>query len=137
MLNRRVGYGAIAFALFAVEVYIAARLAHTGFVRGSLGDILVVAVLYTAALSFREFDRVRLAAATFVFACFIELCQLFQLAPALGLHPTSVLGIVLGSTATWEDVLCYLTGAAMTLGIDLAVTRRRAPQPRTSTSLDV
>ena len=126
MRKERIRYAVIALFLLAVEVLIAMKLSHLHFVRGSLGDVLVVVFLYALALSIRDFDRPRLAAAIFLFACFIELCQYFRLAQALGLHPKGILGTVIGSTATWEDIVCYLVGTAVALSGDLATWRIRA-----------
>ena len=124
MQTHRLRYGVIALLLLCVEIVIATKLSHLDFVRGSLGDILVVVLLYAFALSIRDFDRRRLAAGTFLFACFIELCQYFRLAHALRLHPNGVLSTVLGSTAAWEDVVCYLVGTVAAFFGDLALFGR-------------
>lgn len=124
--TQRLRYGIIALLLFLVELIIAIEVPHTSFVRSSLGDVLVVVFLYALALSMRDFDRPRLAAAVFVFACFIELCQYFRLAQTLGLRPNGVLWIVIGSTATWGDVGCYFIGAAAALAVDVVGLRFRS-----------
>ena len=130
MVDRRIHYGVLALVLFLVEVFIAVRLPHLNFVRGSLGDVLVVVFLYATALAIRDFDRFQLAGATFLFACVIEACQYFRLAQLLGLRPNGVLWTALGSTATWEDVVCYFVGAALALVCDLALFGRRRTRPR-------
>jgi hypothetical protein len=126
MRTQRLRYGIIALLVFLVELLIAMKVPHASFVRGSLGDILVVVLIYALALSIRDFDRPRLAATVFLFACFIELCQYFRLAQTLGLRPNGVLWIVIGSTATWEDIGCYLVGAAVALIGDLVALRFRS-----------
>jgi len=125
MQNPRLRYGVVALVLLAAEAYIATRLTYMNFVRGSLGDILVVVLLYAFALSIREFDRVRLAAGTFLFSCGIELCQYLHLGQRLGLRPNGILWVTLGSIATWEDIYCYFAGAILALVLDLAVLVRR------------
>ena len=123
--TQRLRYGIIALLLFLVEVIIAVKVPHASFVRGSLGDILVVVLLYALALSSRDFHRPRLAAAVFLFACFIELCQYLQLAQTLGLRPNGIAWIVIGSTATWGDITCYLAGAVAALVGDVLFVRSR------------
>ena len=123
MRTQRLRYGIIALLVFLVELIIAVKVPHTSFVRSSLGDVLVVVFLYALCLSMRDFDRPRLAAAVFLFACFIELSQYFRLAQTLGLRPNGVLWIVFGSTATWGDIGCYLVGAAVALIGDAVVVR--------------
>lgn len=124
MRTQRLRYGIIALLLFLAMLVIAIKVPHTSFVRGSLGDVLVVVFLYALALSVRDFDRPRLAGAVFLFACFIELCQYFRLAQTLGLRPNGVLWVVIGSTADWGDIACYLVGALVALIGDLVIVRK-------------
>ncbi len=119
-MPRRRPYLVAALALLAVEVLIATKLSHWGFVRSSLGDVLVTMLLYCAALAVRDFERVRLALATFGFACLIEVAQYLGLAAALGLRPGSTLRIVLGDSFSWGDIACYLAGCLLALAIDAA-----------------
>ncbi|MBN1609711.1 MAG: DUF2809 domain-containing protein [Polyangiaceae bacterium] len=111
-------YALLALFLFAMEVLIAMRLAHVPFVRGSLGDVLVVVLLYCLVLCIRDVDRLRLAAAVFLFACAVELAQYFELARLLRLRPGSVASIVLGSAFEWTDILCYFVGCVGVLVLD-------------------
>lgn len=129
-MRRRAVYLSFAILIFAVEVLIATRLRNAPFVRGSLGDVLVVILIYCAALSLREFRRIRLAVGVFLFACAIEGSQYFHLARALGLRPGGVLWIALGATFQWGDILCYLVGCATVLSLDLLITKRRCCPPR-------
>jgi hypothetical protein len=117
-VRRRRVYLACAVALFLVEVLIATKLRHLGFVRASLGDVLVTMLLYCAALAVRDFDRVRLSLAVFAFACLVELSQYWHLAEALGLKPGSVLRIMLGDSFSWGDIVCYLSGCLLALAVD-------------------
>ena len=126
MRTQRLRYGIIALLLFIVELIIAMKFPQTSFVRGSLGDILVVVLLYALALSIRDFNRPRLAAAVLLFACFIEICQYFRLAQTLGLRPNGVAWIVIGSTATWADIGCYFVGAVAALVGDVVFVRPRS-----------
>ena len=118
-------YALLSLLLFATEVLIATQLAHVPFVRGSLGDVLVVGLLYCLVLSLRDVDRPRLAAAVFLFACAVELTQYFELARLLGLRPGSVGWIVLGSTFQWTDILCYFVGCVAALVLDRSQWLRR------------
>lgn len=123
-MRHRPVYLSLAILIFAVEVLIATRLRHMPFVRGSLGDVLVVVLIYCAALAVRDFPRIRLALGVFLFACAVEGAQYFQLARALGLRQGSVLWIVLGATFQWSDILCYLVGCAAALSVDSLIRKR-------------
>jgi hypothetical protein len=121
-MRRRAVYFVLAISVLAVEILIATRLRNLPFVRGSLGDVLVVILIYCAVLSLREFRRVRLALGVFLFACAIEGAQYFHLARVLGLRSGGVLWIALGATFQWADILCYLVGCATVLSLDLLIT---------------
>jgi len=128
-MRQRATYLLIAVFILGVEVLIATRLGHLRFVRASLGDVLVVALLYCLALAVRELDRVRLGAGVFCFACAVEASQYFHLVRVLGLRPGSVAYLALGDTFQWGDVLCYLVGCVLAVAVDtlvVALARRRA-----------
>ena len=114
----RTRYALFSLLLFATEILIATRLAHMPLVRGSLGDVFVVMLLYCLVLSFRNVDRLRLAGGVFLFACAIEMAQYFGLAHQLGFRRGSAASIVLGSTFQWTDILCYFVGCAAALVLD-------------------
>ncbi len=123
-MARRTWYRVLSLAIFVVEVLIATVWAHLGFVRSSLGDVLVVMLLYCLALSLREFRRGALAGVVFVFACAVEVSQYFHLASVLHFKPNSVGWIILGSSFQWTDILCYLTGCAVALFADVVTLPR-------------
>jgi hypothetical protein len=119
-VKRRQIYWLCALGLFLVEVLIATKLAHLGFVRSSLGDVLVTMLLYCLALGVRDFDRLRLALAVFAFACGIEAAQYLELAQALGLERGSVLRVMIGDSFSWADIACYLAGCVVAFAVDHA-----------------
>ncbi len=99
--------------LFAVEVYIA-MFVHDEIIRPFIGDVLVVGVLYFFIRSF--IIKVRyLAIYVFLFACFIEICQYFNLVSILHMENIKVAKIILGSTFDLNDIFCYLVGTIMLL----------------------
>jgi Protein of unknown function (DUF2809) len=118
-------YLALALALFLVEVLIATKLKNLGFVRGSLGDFLVVGLVYFAVQGVRKFRPVPLGLGVFVFACMVEFSQGLHLAERLGLRPGSVLQIVLGSVFSWSDIAMYLLGCIAAVALDRFVLGNR------------
>jgi hypothetical protein len=125
----RIRFLILAVLLFGGEVLIATRFAHSGFVRSSLGDVLVVILVFCLLQAVRTFERVRAAVGVFVFAGAVELSQYFHLARWLGLPRGSVLRIALGDTFQWGDLLCYLVGCVIAVALDVAVRRSGAGQP--------
>ena len=51
----------------------------------------------------------RLPFYVFLFACFVEVLQYFQLVETLGIT-NRALRIILGSTFDWKDIVCYGAG---------------------------
>ncbi|MBK8014591.1 MAG: DUF2809 domain-containing protein [Deltaproteobacteria bacterium] len=125
VLTRRTLYRILALALLGIEFSIATVFAGVPFVRGSLGDVLCVALLYCFVLSWREVPRVPLALGVFGVACAVEVAQFLDLAGALGLRPGSFFAIVLGHYFEWADILCYFVGTVTTVGLDLWTLRGR------------
>ncbi|MCB9653440.1 MAG: DUF2809 domain-containing protein [Deltaproteobacteria bacterium] len=123
VLKRRNVYRILAVALLGIEFSIATVFEGVPFIRGSLGDVLCVALLYCLVLSWREVPRIPLALGIFGVACAVEVAQLVGLADALGLQPGSFLAIVLGHYFEWADILCYLVGTVTTVALDLWTLR--------------
>jgi hypothetical protein len=128
-MSVRAWYLVLALLLFGVEVLIATRFARSGFVRGSMGDVLVVVPVFCLVQAVHVFERVRAAAGVFLFASLVEFSQALHLARWLGLRPGSVLRIVLGDTFQWGDLLCYLAGCTLAVGLDLVITRTAHGRP--------
>jgi len=124
-MRSKPSYLALALILFIVEVLIATKLRSLGFVRGSLGDFLVVALVYFAAQGVHKFKPVPLGVAVFAFACMVEVTQGLHLAARLGFRPGSFLQIVLGSVFSWSDIAMYLLGCIATVALDRFVIGNR------------
>ena len=107
----------IAVIVFIAEVLIAACLHQHPFIRGFLGDLLVVILVYYTVLVFFELPPKTLAIAVFCFATLIEVGQYFHLADHLGLAKGSIMRIVVGTTFSWFDLLAYLIGCLLALGL--------------------
>lgn len=104
-----------ALLLFAIEVVIATQLNHAFFIRAYFGDFLVVILVYCAIAACFQIEPQRLALGVFIFACSIELAQLFKLADLLKLTGTA--RIILGTSFSWVDILMYALGCLSIYGI--------------------
>ncbi|AZR32390.1 DUF2809 domain-containing protein [Xanthomonas vasicola] len=112
-------YLLLAFAVLAIEVAIGAGKLGGLWVRGSLGDVLAVILVYCGlrgllALSPRW--ACVLAVAT---GCLIEGLQAIHLADRLGLRPGSAGYVALGNTATLYDLSMYLIGGSLAYTSDV------------------
>lgn len=105
-MRRRWGYLLAFFVLLGVEVCIGLWV-RDDFVRPYVGDMLVTVLL--CCLAKGMFPNFAPAIPVFLFAAAVEGLQWLRLTEKLGLEGT-VLGIILGSTCDWKDLLCYGLG---------------------------
>ena len=100
--------------IFIIEVLIATVFKHWFFVRAYLGDVIVVILIYTFIFSFFDIkNKNALIFGIFIFAVFIEVLQYLGIAEFLKLKPGSIAHIVVGSSFSWIDILCYAAGCVL------------------------
>jgi hypothetical protein len=107
--NRRLAYWITFIAILAVEVCIA-LFVHDDFVRPYVGDALVTVLL--CCLSRAVLPKLHPALPVFGISLAAELWQWLGLTKKLGLDGT-VLGVILGATADWKDIVCYGIGCLL------------------------
>ena len=108
-MKKRIFYALAALALFGIEVCIA-LFVRGGFVRNSLGDVLVVVLIHCALRVVFPGRPKLLAVYVFLFACLVEFTQHIHLLDLLGLAHIGWLRIVIGGTFDWADIACYGVG---------------------------
>ncbi|WP_427994379.1 DUF2809 domain-containing protein [Xanthomonas hortorum] len=129
----RMLYLLLALAVLLIEVAIGAGRLGGPWVRGSLGDVLAVILVYCGlrgVLALSPRWAALLAVAT---GCVIEGLQAIHLAERLGLRPGSAAAIALGNTATLYDLAMYLVGGGVAyigdvLSCRVAASSGRHPQ---------
>jgi hypothetical protein len=99
-------------ALLGVEVLIA-LFVRDGWIRGFLGDVLVVAVLFYLLRSFVPVKPLPLALGVFLFACAVEVAQAFDFVTRLGFEDNRLVRTALGSTFDVLDLPAYALGALL------------------------
>ena len=117
-------YAVIAVVLFGVEVLIA-LFARDGFVRPYIGDMLAVALVYTALRAVTPLRLVAALGVTLAVAFVIEFAQLFGLLRALGLGDNGLARVVLGGVFDLMDLAAYVAGAVLIVGIELGMRQGR------------
>lgn len=110
-MRGKVFYRWAALLLFLVEVFIAVAVpgSEYPFIRYSIGDFLVVILLYCLVKGFWEVDAVRLALGVFAFAVAVEVAQYFHLVDVLGIE-NQVIRIIIGTSFSVEDLFMYAAG---------------------------
>jgi len=113
--NRR--YFALAALLFCTELLIA-LYAHDDFVRPYLGDVLVVILIYCFIKTFFKLSVNATAVVVLAVAFSIEFLQFVKIVEILGLRRNSAASIAIGTSFAWEDLLCYIAGIIIVIGLE-------------------
>lgn len=113
-MKKRLGYILAFVLLLTVEILIA-LFVRDDFIRPYGGDILVT-VLICAAVRILFPTGIRfLPLWVFLFAAGVEIGQYFDFVTLLGLGDIAFFRILLGSTFSFEDLLCYAAGCVLFL----------------------
>lgn len=102
-------YFALTVILFVIEICIAIFV-NDAFVRPFLGDVIVVWFIYYFIRSFIAIKPIYIAFFTLLFSFAVEIGQYFKLIEILGLQEYKWARIVIGTSFSWWDLLCYVVG---------------------------
>ena len=112
MKSRRVIYAIITIIILIIEIIIAIFV-HDRFIRPYVGDVLVVAVIYTFVRIFIP-DKVKLLPLyIFLFGTFVELMQYINVVKLLGLQDNKFFSVLIGTTFDIKDIICYGVGCLL------------------------
>lgn len=112
-MKRCMVYLAGFIALFSIEILIGTLT--SGWIRGYIGDVLVLPLLYCLIRIFTPALPRSLPLWLFALGCLAELLQLLRFAELLGFAEGSLPAVILGTRADWRDVLCYAIGTLLTI----------------------
>lgn len=104
--------------LFITEVCIAIFVPSDSFVRHSVGDFLVVILLYCMVKSFVVIDAKTLAISVLLFAFAVEFAQYFHLVDVLGIE-NKILRIIIGTSFSVGDLVMYSLGCLTAYALDV------------------
>lgn len=121
--RKRLFYAIATFILLVTEVLIA-LFVHDGFVRPYVGDVLVVAVIYTFIRIFLPEKCPLLPLFVFIFAAAVEVSQYFRLVELLGLGNNRFFRVLIGSVFDWKDILCYAIGCLILGAYEIIIRKK-------------
>ena len=107
----------IFLAIFLIEVIIALFI-NDSFIRPYGGDILVVMLMYYFIKSFIETKPLYIIIGVVLFAYLVEVGQYFRLVEILNMQDNKVMCVVIGSSFSWWDIVCYTVGGLICYFID-------------------
>lgn len=108
----RAVYGAVFCFILLLEVLIALFL-EDDFIRPYGGDILVTVLICCFARIFVPTGVQLLPVWVFLLAAAVEVGQYFDFVAVLGLGESRFFRILLGSTFSWADLICYGIGCGL------------------------
>ena len=121
-MKKRFGY-AIAFLVLLITEILIALFVRDDFIRPYGGDILVT-VLICAAVRILFPTGIRLLPLwVFLFAAAVEIGQYFDFVTLLGLGNITFFRILLGSTFSVADLICYAAGCLLFWIGEKAITK--------------
>ncbi|MBB5018562.1 hypothetical protein HNQ59_001851 [Chitinivorax tropicus] len=137
-ISGRAIYLLLALLVFLIEFAIAKGWIGGMFIRGSVGDILVIILIHCV---FRGISQVSVSGAA-ITACalgfLVEGLQAIHLAELLGWPKGSVAYIVLGNTFSISDLAMYVIGAILAYTLDQTLLQKwlnpAQPSPISSSS---
>lgn len=95
--------------LLGIEIIIATYF-HGNFIRNTLGDFLVVILIYSFIRAFTNIAWKKIALGVLLLANAIEIFQWLEILQLLHIKSTTTTAIVLGSSFDWGDMLAYTLG---------------------------
>lgn len=107
----RLVYAAAFFVILAAEIFIA-LFVRDRFVRPYIGDVLVTVLICAFLRIF--FLRARfLPLFVFIFAAAVEVGQYFDIVSLLGLGDIGFFRVLIGTTFSPADIICYAVGCIL------------------------
>jgi hypothetical protein len=117
-MNLRIIYSLSVVLIFIIEVAIAIGIIGGIVVRESVGDILVIMLIYAFLRAAFSRDPRYTAGVAIAIGFVAEALQYIHLAELLGLQQGSILYIVIGNTFSVSDLVMYVIGGLLAYVID-------------------
>ena len=123
-MKKRLIYFSLAVFCFMACVIIVKLFNDNSFIRGSVGDILIVSLIYFFIKIFNDFNPLKLSIFTLLVAFITESLQYIELIPLLGLEHNTITRLILGSVFDPYDLIAYTVGAVLIYIIDSRVVMK-------------
>jgi hypothetical protein len=91
------------------------------FIRGFLGDVIIVILMFFLLKAVHDFQPARLAASVFATALLVEVGQYIGVVGLLGIRENYLTKLILGSVFEYKDFLAYAIGVAFSWFVDAKI----------------
>lgn len=109
---------------FIVCVLIVVLLSDNHLIRGFLGDVLVIAFIYSFIKIFIDLKPIKLCISILLFAYIVEFIQYLKFVELVGLGENRIARIIIGTTFDVRDLLAYTLGAIFTYILEIKLFKR-------------
>ena len=124
MKTKRILYAGVFLALLITEVLIA-LFVHDKFIRPYFGDVLITVLLCAFVRIFFPKGIRLLPLYVFLFAVAVEFGQYFRMVELLGLADIRFFAVLMGTSFSWYDIVCYGVGCVAFAGIDYLIAHKK------------
>lgn len=123
-MRKRIVYLILTLLLLGIEILIGVFV-NDSFIRPYFGDVLVVILIYTLIRIFFPSGLPFLPLGIFLFAVCVEVAQYFHIADLLHLERFPLLRVIVGTSFSWTDILCYAVGCLTVAAVEWIAARRK------------
>jgi len=123
-LKRRLIYCSLSVLCFVVCILIVILFNDNHFIRGFIGDVIVILLVYFLSKIFYDFHAQKLTTFVLMVAFATEFLQLAKLTTFLGLEHNTLVRLIFGSVFDPYDLFAYTIGAVLVYVIDTRLVRR-------------
>lgn len=123
-MKRKFVYIGLSVVSFVLCVLIVKVYGVNPLIRGFVGDIVVMWLLYFLLQSFYDFSPHKLTIALLGIAYVTECLQYFKLTTVLGLEHSKLADLILGSVFDMYDLFAYTVGAITVYLTDTIIIRK-------------
>ena len=118
-MSKRKKYIISALLLLTICILIVVLFDSYSIIRGFLGDVIVVALIYSIIKIFFDIAPLKLCIYILIFTYFVELIQYFDFVKLIGLSENALARTMIGTTFDVKDLAAYTLGAIFTYLIEI------------------
>lgn len=121
-MKRRIIYFGLSGLCFVICYIIVKSFSGNPVIRGFLGDIVIVLLIYSFLKGIRDFNSIKLVLFTLALSYTTEFLQYLQISKYLGLENNQAAQLIIGSVFDPMDLLAYTIGALMAFLADKLIS---------------
>lgn len=123
-MKKRLTYFSLSCLCFLLCVLIVKLFSNNLFIRGFLGDVIVVLLIYFLVKAVYDMDALKLSVCTLAIAYLTECLQYIHITDYLGIGDNHIARLVFGSVFDPFDLLAYTIGAVLVYFLDVKLIRK-------------